>query len=124
MQRAAFILIMSVRLLALFSIVVGIALMSGHWADAKSTLILVHFLLGFLTTSFVLGLGIIALLNKLFPVGLLSLLFAFCLPVTGFLQLASIGPHLGAPQIVHIVVIVAAIGLAEATTAKIKRTTA
>ncbi len=121
MKKVAFILIMIVRLTALISIALGIALWMGKHASITSNLVLGHFTAGFVTVSCVLGLGILALAMRIWPLGLLAVLFAVGVPATGFLQIPTIGPNLGGPQIGHMILILGAIGLAEATAGKIKR---
>ncbi len=121
MKKVAFILIMSVRLLALLSIVVGICLWSGKFVAQQQTLIMLHFLLGFLTVADVLGLGIVALMCKQWALGILDILLMLGVPISGFKQIATIGPNMGGPQITHIVLVLVVLGLAEATAGRIKR---
>jgi uncharacterized RDD family membrane protein YckC len=66
-------------------------------------------------------LGVIALVQKIVPLGILGLVAAFALPLTGFRQISTLGPNMGVPQILHIIVVFAAIGIAEASAAKIQR---
>lgn len=122
MKKVAFILIMSVRLFALLSIIAGVCLWSGKWAPQSQTIVLVHFVLGFLVAADVLGLAIVALISRIWALGALGIVFAVCLPATGFMQISTIGPNLGTPQIAHILIVLGAIGVAEASAAKIKRT--
>jgi len=120
LSALAKILIMLIRLVALVAIVFGIILFLGHSENPQNS-IAAHFALGFLLTIALFLLGVVGIMRKVVPLGVLGILFAIALPITGFKQIATIGPHVGVPQILHIIVVLAALGIAEATAAKIKR---
>ena len=120
MSLLAKILIMSIRLIAVLSIILGVILFLGKTENPQNY-IAGHFAFGFLLAAAVFLLGVIALTQKLVPLGIVGLLVAIALPWTGFRQISTLGPHMGIPQILHIFVVFAAIGVAEATAAKIKR---
>jgi hypothetical protein len=120
LSRLAKILIMTIRLIALLSIVLGVILFLGR-TESPQNYIASHFAFGFLLTAAVFLLAIIALVQKIVPLGILGVVAAIALPITGFKQIATIGPHLGGAQISHIVVVLAAIGIAEATAGKIRK---
>jgi hypothetical protein len=120
LSRLATILIMSIRLIALLSIILGIILFLGKTENPQNY-IASHFAFGFLLAAAAFLLGVIALVQKIVPLGILGLLAAIALPLTGFRQISTLGPNMGVPQILHIFVVFAAIGIAEATAAKIKR---
>jgi hypothetical protein len=120
LSRLAKILIMCVRLIALLSIILGIILFLGHKANPQNY-IASHFAFGFLLAACVFLLGVVAMTLKMIPLGTLGVLAAIALPITGFKQIATIGPHMGGAQVGHIIVVLAALGIAEATAGKIKR---
>jgi di/tricarboxylate transporter len=120
LSRLAKILIMTIRLIALLSIILGIILYLGKTENPQNY-IASHFAFGFLLAAAVFILGVIALVQKIVPLGVLGLLAAVALPLTGFRQISTLGPNMGIPQILHIVVVFAAIGIAEASAAKIQR---
>ena len=123
MSRLAKILIMCVRLIALLSIILGVILFLGRTASTQNY-IASHFAFGFLLAACVFLLGVVALTQKLIPLGVLGIVAAIALPYSGFKQIATIGPNLGGPQVLHIIVVLAALGIAEATAGKIKRAAA
>ena len=120
MSRLAKILIMSIRLIALLSIILGIILFLGKTENPQND-VASHFAFRFLLAAAVFILGVIALVQKIVPLGILGLVAAVALPLTGFRQISTLGPNMGIPQITHIIVVFAAIGIAEASAAKIQR---
>lgn len=120
MARLAQILIMSIRVIALLSIVLGVILFLGK-SENPQNYIASHFAFGFLLAAAVFILGVVAIVQKFVPVGVVALLAAVALPLTGFRQISTLGPNMGIPQILHIFVVFVAIGVAEASAAKIKR---
>jgi hypothetical protein len=92
----------------------------GHTANPQNY-IASHFAFGFLLAACVFLLAVVALTQKIIPLGVLGVVAAVLLPITGFRQIATIGPNMGEPQLSHIIVVLAAIGIAEATAGKIKR---
>ncbi len=120
MSRLAKILIMSIRVIALFSIIFGIILFLGR-TESPTNYIAVHFAFGFLLAAGVFLIGVIALVHKMIPLGIVALLAAVFLPLTGFRQISTLGPNMGIPQILHIFVVFVAIGVAESAAAKIQR---
>ena len=120
LARLAQIMIMSIRVIALLSIILGIILFLGK-SENPQNYIAAHFAFGFLLAAAVFILGVIAIVQKFVPVGVVAIVAAIALPLTGFRQISTLGPNMGIPQILHIIVVFAAIGVAEAGAAKIKR---
>ncbi len=112
---------MCVRLLALLSIVLGILIYSGKVDPTNMAVIGSHFLFGFILVGFVLALAIVALLNKLYVPGILGVLLSIGVPISGFKQIATIGPHMGAPQVTHLFLVLLVLGIAEMSAGKLKR---
>ena len=120
MARLAQILIMSIRVIALLSIILGIILFLGKTENPQN-FIASHFAFGFLLAAAVFILAVIALVQKIIPQGIVGIVAAIALPLTGFRQISTLGPNMGIPQILHIITVFAAIGVAEACASKIKR---
>ncbi len=110
------VLIMLVRILGLAAIVVGALLWSG-----RQQLLKPHIGLGFAVATVVFVLAILAMLNKAVVPGILGVVFAFLLPVIGFMQLPITLHTMGAIQAAHIFVALAVIGVAERLYAAIQR---
>ena len=118
MLKLAKILVMLVRLAGVVAIILGIAV----WSGRGLTMLNAHIGLGFLVAMCLLLLGIVALTRGLFALGILGLIFALLLPAVGFLQFPlKFGTHLGGPQIAHVVIVLASLGIAEALGGRIRR---
>ena len=120
LSRLAQILIMSIRVIAVLSIILGIILFTGKTENPQNY-VAAHFAFGFLLAAAVFILAVIALVQKIIPVGIVGLVAAIALPLTGFRQISTLGPNMGIPQILHIITVFVAIGVAEASAAKVKR---
>ena len=117
MAKAAKVLIMLVRVIALVSIIFGVLI----WTGQMPNLLGAHIGLGFLITAMLAILAIMALLKRAFPMGALGLLAAVALPWIGFRQFPLSFMHIGAIQVAHILVVIAALGLAESLAAAIRK---
>ena len=119
MAKFAKVLIMIVRGVALVAIVLGVLLAAGKAQSATGA----HIGLGFIVALVVLMLAILAMIGKKFVPGILGVIFAVQLPVTGLRQLTTMSTHGGidAAQVAHIVVVVVTLGVAEMMHAAIKK---
>jgi hypothetical protein len=115
--KFAKILIMLVRALALVSIVLGVLIWTGKSPDLLGA----HIGMGFLITLLIVLLTILALVKRAFPVGLLGVVVAVALPWIGLRQFPLAFMHLGAIQVAHILVVVAALGISESLYAAIRK---
>lgn len=111
------ILVMLVRSLALVSIILGILV----WTGQMSNLLGAHIGIGFLISLSILILGILALAKRAIPAGLLAIVGAVALPYIGFRQFPLAFMHFGAAQVAHVLVVIAALGLAEMSYSAIRR---
>lgn len=118
MAKFSKILIMLVRALALVSIVLGVLIWTGKSPDLLGA----HIGLGFTITVLIALLTILALVKRAFPIGLLGILVAVALPWIGLRQFPLAFMHLGAIQVAHILVVVAALGISESLYAAIRKT--
>ena len=117
LAKFAKILAMTVRLLFVVELVLGVLL-----ATARLQFLQVHIGLGFLVAICVASLAIMACAKRMLGIGVASLFFAILLPVTGFKQFPlRFGSSIGLIQIVHVVVALAAVGLAEALHSRIRK---
>jgi hypothetical protein len=115
--KFAKVLIMLMRALALVAIVFGIMI----WLGSFPQLLPSHIGIGFL---FALSLGIlaiIALAKRILALGILGLAAAILLPVIGLRQFPLAFRHLGPIQVSHIIIVFAALGIAECTYAAIRK---
>jgi hypothetical protein len=119
LAKLAKVLIMLVRVIAIVEIGLGVWI-----ASAKGLPYLkVHIALGFVMALSVLLLALIAAVKRVFGLFVVGTAFAILIPVVGFKQFPlKFGPALGAPQYLHVLIVLAAIGIAEALHGKIKRT--
>ena len=101
-------LIMLVRVLGLVSIVLG----GLVWAE-HAQLLSAHIGVGFLVSIAVFVLAVVAMIKKAILPGILGVVFAFLLPVIGFLQLPVTFHTLRMIQVLHIMLALCIIGLAE-----------
>lgn len=117
MAKFAKMLAMTVRLLFVVELVLGVLL-----AAARLQFLQVHIGLGFLVAICVASLAIMACAKRMLGIGVVGLFFAILLPVTGFKQFPlRFGSSIGLIQIVHVVVALAAVGLAEALHSRIRK---
>ena len=117
MAKFAKILTMIVRVLFVVELVLGVLV-----AGVRLQYLEVHIGLGFLVAICVALLAIMACMKRLFGLGIVGLFFAILLPITGFKQFPlKFGSQIGLIQIVHVVVALAAVGLAEALHAKLRK---
>lgn len=117
MASFAKILIMLIRALALVSIVLGVLI----WTGRSPNLLGAHMGLGFAITLLILILTCLALIKRALPVGALGLVAAVALPWIGLRQFPLAFLHLGAIQVAHILVVVAALGISESLFAAIRK---
>ena len=118
MAKFTKLLIMLMRVFALASIVFGIMV----WLGSFPQLLASHIAIGFLIAIIVGILGVLALLRGAYALGILGLIAAFLLPVIGLRQFPLAFRHLGAIQVSHIIVVFAALGIAESSYAAIRKT--
>jgi tetrahydromethanopterin S-methyltransferase subunit E len=116
--KFAKILIMIIRALSLVSIVFGVMI----WLGTFPQLLPSHIGLGFLIALTLGVLSVIALAKRVFALGLLGLIAAVLLPVVGLRQFPLVLRHLGPIQVSHVIVVFAALGIAESTCQAIRRT--
>ncbi len=117
MAKFAKVLIMFIRALALVAIVFGILI----WVGTFPQLLPSHIGIGFLIALCVGILAIIALAKHIFALGVLGLTAAILLPVIGLRQFPLAFRHLGPIQVSHIIIVFAALGIAESTYAAIRK---
>lgn len=118
MLKLAKVLIMLVRLTAVFSIVLGILILSG----TNTQYVAAHMGLGFLIVLLVVILGILALVRRAVGLGLVAIVCAFLLAYIGLRQFPlTFGWHLSVIQISHIIVALVTLGIAEALHGAIRR---
>jgi len=99
---------MLVRIGGLAAIVLGALLWAGH-----TPLLASHIGTGFAVAMVVFILSVMALLKKAVLPGILGVVCAVLLPVFGFLQLPLTFHALGVIQVIHIMIALMTIGLAE-----------
>ncbi len=107
---------MLVRVLGLAAIVLGALLWTGRQQFLAS-----HIGSGFCVSMVVFVLAVIAVTKKAVVPGILGVIFAFLLPVIGFMQLPLTYHTLRAIQVAHIFVALAIIGVAERLYSAIQR---
>ena len=101
-------LIMLVRVLGLASIVLGALV----WAEHMQ-LLAAHIGIGFLVSIAVFILSVVALTKKVVVPGSLGIIFSLLLPVIGFMQLPVTFHSLRLIQVLHIMLALCIIGVAE-----------
>jgi len=104
-------LIMLIRALSLAAIIFGIMV----WLGSFPNLLQSHIAFGFLIALMLAVLSVIALLKRVFALGVLGLCAAVLLPAIGLRQFPLAFRHLGPIQISHVVIVFAALGIAEST---------
>ena len=117
MKTFAKILIMLVRLIAVVSIVFGVMI----WAASGMQFLGVHIALGFAITLAVLLLAVMGLMRGAIGLGIGGLVVAGLLPYVGFRQFPLVFKSFGAMQVAHVIVVLAALGIAEALHARIAK---
>lgn len=117
LKTFAKILIMLVRLIALVSIVFGVMI----WAASGMQFLGVHIGLGFAITLLVVLLAVMGLMRGAIGLGIGALVVAGLLPYVGFKQFPLVFKSFGAMQVAHVVVVLAALGMAEALHARIAK---
>ncbi|MGE5111860.1 MAG: hypothetical protein ACM3JB_13445, partial [Acidobacteriaceae bacterium] len=80
-----------------------------------------HMAFGFLIAIMLAVLAVIALVKRAFALGLLGLCAAVLLPVIGLRQFPLAFRHLGTIQVSHLIVVFAALGIAESTYQAIRK---
>lgn len=111
MAKLAKILILFIRALALAAIIFGIMI----WLGTFPNLLEAHMGLGYLIAICVAILAVIALMKRAFALGILGLCAAVLLPVIGMRQFPLAFRHLGPIQVSHLIIVFAALGIAEST---------
>ncbi len=109
-------LIMLVRLAAVVSLILGALLWSGSEKYLGP-----HIGSGFLIAGVVFVLSILGILKKAVVPGIVGVILAVLLPVVGFKQLPLSFHTFGAVQIIHVLVALAIIGVAESLYGAIRR---
>ena len=117
MAKFAKVLIMLVRVVSLVLIVFGILIWSGN----SPQLLGAHIGMGFLVAVLIGLLAVLALARRAWPLGILGLVAAAALPWVGLKQFPLAFRHFGAMQIAHVLIVIAALGLAESSYAAIKK---
>ena len=111
MAKLAKILIMLIRVIALAAIIFGVMI----WLGTFPQLLQAHMGFGFLIALMMAVLAVIALVKRVFALGILGLIAAILLPVIGMRQFPLAFRHLGPTQISHLIIVFAALGIAEST---------
>lgn len=111
-------LIMLIRALSLAAIIFGIMV----WLGAFPNLLQSHIAFGFLIAIMLGMLAVIALVKRVIALGILGLCAAVLLPVIGLRQFPLAFRHLGPIQVSHVIIVFAALGIAESTYQAIRRT--
>ncbi len=117
MAKLAKILIMLIRALSLVAIIFGIMI----WLGTFPQLLEAHMGLGFLISLSLAVLSILALARRVLALGLLGLIAAVLLPIVGLRQFPLAFRHLGPIQVSHLIVVFAALGIAESAYQAIRR---
>ncbi len=119
MAKLAKILIMLMRALSLIAVVIGILI----WTATTPQLLPSHIAIGFGITTILAVLAVLALMKRELAPGILGLIAAVLLPVIGLRQFPLAFRHLGPIQVSHIIIVFAALGIAESTAAAVRRAT-
>lgn len=117
MAKLAKILIMLIRAISLALIIFGVMIWLGNFPQ----LLEAHIGLGFLVALILAVLSIVALAKRVVALGVLGLIAAVLLPVVGLRQFPLAFRHLGPIQISHLIVVFAALGIAESAYQAIRR---
>lgn len=113
------VLVMLARLLFLIELVLGTYIWTAYGMPTLN----IHIGLGFVMTLVVLVLAVIALVRRMVILGVLGVLIALLTPYIGLKQIPAMVfmPSLGVIQVMHIITGLAAIGIAEAIGAKVRK---
>ena len=95
-------------MLAVVALILGVMLWTGNAGMLQG-----HIGVGFLVSIAVFILSIMAILNKAIGIGVAGVVFAFLLPLVGFLQLPATYHTLRLIQVIHVMVGLMALGIAE-----------
>ncbi len=118
MLTFAKVLIMLVRLVAIFAIVLGVLLLSG----INTEFLRLHIGVGFFLTGLVVLLAVLALTRGAVGPAIGGIIVAFLLPYVGLKQFPlRFGMHLGWIQMSHVVVALVTLGIAEMLHGKIRK---
>lgn len=117
MAKLAKILILLIRVVALAAIVFGVMV----WLGTFPQLLEAHMGLGFLIALMLAILAVISLVKRFFALGVLGLIAAVLLPVIGLRQFPLAFRHLAPIQVSHLIVVFAALGIAESTYSAIRK---
>ncbi len=104
-------LIMLIRALSLAAIIFGVMI----WLGTFPNLLQSHIAFGFLIALMLGMLALIALVKRIFALGVLGLCAAVLLPVIGLRQFPLAFRHFGPIQVSHVIIVFAALGIAEST---------
>jgi hypothetical protein len=106
------------RLDGLVALILGIVLWTGAAVSLR-----MHIATGFIMTLTLLLMALLGFFAKLKPVlPLIAIIWAILLPYVGFIQLRVLpGASLATIQVIHLLIGICAIGLAEALGARIQR---
>jgi hypothetical protein len=115
--KFAKVLAMLIRALSLVTIVFGVMI----WLGSFPQLLSAHIAIGFLIALMIAILAVIALSKRAFAFGILGLAAAVLLPVIGLRQFPLAFRHLGPIQVSHIIIVFAALGVAESTYSAIRK---
>jgi hypothetical protein len=118
LAKFAKVLIMLVRLVAIIEIGLGIWIAAGSGFPYLKA----HIGLGFVMALSVFLLAVIAAGRRVYGLAIIGIVLAILIPVVGFKQLplpATGG--MGAIQYAHVIAVLAAIGVAEALSGRLKR---
>jgi len=110
-------------MLARLLFVIELALGTYIWSAYGLPTLNIHIGLGFVMTLVVLVLAVIALARRMVILGVLGVLIALLTPYIGLKQIPAMAfmPSLGVIQVLHIISGLAAIGIAEAIGAKVRK---
>lgn len=108
-MKLAKILIMFVRILGLAALILGGLL----WFSGQPSYLKAHIGVGFSVVLVVFVLSLLALLKKAIVPGILGVVLAFLLPVVGFMQLPLRYRELGIIHVIHVMLALGILGVAE-----------
>lgn len=113
------VLVMLARLLFVIELVLGTYIWTAYGLPTLN----IHIGLGFVMTIVVLVLAVIALARRMVMLGVIGVVIAVLTPYIGLKQIPAMAfmPTLGLIQILHIVTGLAAIGVAEAIGARVRK---
>jgi hypothetical protein len=110
-------LIMSMRALSLVTVIWGVLI----WTGTMPQLLASHIALGFLVAVLVGVLAAMAMAKRAYALGILGLAAAALLPLIGLRQFPLAFRHLAPIQVSHIIIVFAALGIAETTYGTIRK---